>query len=273
MRCSWHLPLRGLANVRQVAQNARYVPGRGFPARMGRTHHGMNVSRFEPFGALHLLSISGLALTIGALCVTGWRLRGTRAGRLFELTVASCFAALWLAYAGYDAWTGRFDVRYSLPFEFCDLSAAVAALSFARPARTPDSLAWFWGIGLGTQAVFTPDLYGGPGTLAFWAFWAYHVALVGAGVYAVTVRRFRPRWPDLRLAAGLGVSWAVLMFTIDAAFGLNYGYFGRSDPGQPTLLDFLGPWPWRCLLMVMLGVAAMTLLWLPWRALSSTKAP
>lgn len=222
------------------------------------------MSRFESFGVLHLLSISGLVLAIGALCMAGWRLGGTRAGRRFELAVAACIGALWLAYAGHDVYTGQFDLRYSLPLQFCDLSAAVAALSFATPSRALHSLAWFWGIGLGTQAVFTPDLSGGPGTLEFWAFWAYHVAVVGAGVYAVTVRRFRPRWPDLRFAAGLGVAWAILMFLIDAAFGLNYGYFGRSDPGQPTLLDFLGPWPLRCLFMVMLGVTAMTLLWLPW---------
>jgi lipopolysaccharide transport system permease protein len=35
------------------------------------------------------------------------------------------------------------------------------------------------------------------------------------------------------------------MFTINVTFGLNYGYLGRSDPGQPTILDLLGPWPLR----------------------------
>ena len=126
------------------------------------------------------------------------------------------------------------------------------------------ALAWFWGSALGSQAVFTPDLSGGPATISFWAFWLYHFFIVGAGIYTVTVRGFRPRWPDLRLALALGVLYAAVVFAIDAAFGLNYGYFGRSDPSQPTLLDYLGPWPLRALYMVLAGGAAMTLLWLPW---------
>jgi len=49
-----------------------------------------------------------------------------------------------------------------------------------------------------------------------------------------------------------------------AAFDLNYGYFGRETPARPTLVDALGPWPLRVLLMVVLGAVAMTLFQLPW---------
>ena len=54
------------------------------------------------------------------------------------------------------------------------------------------------------------------------------------------------------------------MFTIDAVFGLNYGYVGDTMPSRPTLLDVLGPWPLRVLFMMLLGAGGMTVLWLPW---------
>jgi uncharacterized membrane protein YwaF len=55
-----------------------------------------------------------------------------------------------------------------------------------------------------------------------------------------------------------------VVFAIDVTFDLNYGYLGRSNPGQPTILDLLGPWPFRVVYMMLLGALAMTLLWIPW---------
>jgi hypothetical integral membrane protein (TIGR02206 family) len=146
----------------------------------------------------------------------------------------------------------------------CDLTAVFAALVFLRPTRALQSLVYFWGLALGSQAVLTPDLAGGPESLSFWAFWLYHVFVVGAGVYVVVAQGFRPEWKDLRFAVLAGVLYAAVVFAIDAIFDLNYGYLGRATPTRPTLLDVLGPWPLRSVFMVLLGAAAMTALWLPW---------
>jgi hypothetical integral membrane protein (TIGR02206 family) len=101
--------------------------------------------------------------------------------------------------------------------------------------------------------------------LSFWAFWFYHLFVVGAGIYVVVVQDFRPEWKDLRFAILAGLVYAMVVFTIDAVFDLNYGYLGRYTPSRPTLLDVLGPWPLRTVFMVALGAAGMTVLWLPWR--------
>ena len=118
---------------------------------------------------------------------------------------------------------------------------------------------------LGSQAVITPDLAGGPSTISFWAFWLYHLFVVGAGIYVVVVQAFRPTWRDLRFALLFALCYVAVVFTIDAVFDLNYGYLGRPTPSRPTLLDVLGPWPLRVVFMVLLGAAAMTLLLIPWR--------
>ena len=183
-----------------------------------------------------------------------------------EATMAGLIATFWIGYQVYDNVTQGIGLRNSLPLQLCDIVAIIAALEFARPSRNVHALAYFWGVALSSQALVTPDLAGGPSTLGFWAFWVYHLFVVGSGIYAVTVRAFRPAWRDLRLAILAGLTYAITVFALDAALELNYGYLGRSNPGQPTLIDLLGSWPLRVVFMVALAILAMILFWLPWLA-------
>ena len=183
-----------------------------------------------------------------------------------EATMAGLIATFWIGYQIYDNVTQGIGLRNSLPLQLCDIVAIIAALEFARPSRNVHALAYFWGVALSSQALVTPDLAGGPSTLGFWAFWVYHLFVVGSGIYAVTVRAFRPAWRDLRLAILAGLTYAIPVFALDAALELNYGYLGRSNPGQPTLIDLLGSWPLRVVFMVALAILAMILFWLPWLA-------
>jgi hypothetical integral membrane protein (TIGR02206 family) len=221
------------------------------------------MSSFEPFTIQHLITVALLSIAIALLCLIGRSLRD-RARIRFEFAVAGAIAALWVGYQVYDNVTRGIALSHSLPLQLCDFVAIIAALEFAKPTRSVHALAYFWGVALSSQALITPDLAGGPLTLGFWAFWLYHLFVVGSGIYAVAVRGFRPEWKDLRLASVLGVAYAAVIFAIDAAFGLNYGYLGRSTPGQPTLIDVLGPWPLRTLYMLLLAITAMFLFGLPW---------
>jgi len=231
------------------------------------------MSAFHAFSPVHVVSVLVLAAVVSALAIVGRAHRGTTFGRGLELGLAFALAALWTAYQVYDALRFGFNVRYSLPLQLCDLAALLAAAALVRPQRTLHAITYFWGCALSTQAVITPDLAGGPSTLDFWAFWSYHAFVVGSAVYIVFVRQFRPTGRDLSLSIAWGVAYAITMFAIDAAFDLNYGYFGRGQPTQPSLLDFLGPYPLRCLFMVVLAAAAMSLFWLPWALPSRREAP
>lgn len=214
----------------------------------------------------HLVTVAVFAISVAAMCIVGGRLHGSVAGKRYEITLSLCVFALWIGYQAYDISKKGFAASHALPLQLSDVTAFVAALIFLKEDRRLQSLAYFLGLAIGSQAVFTPDLTEGPATFSFWAFWLYHLFVVGAGVYAVVVQRFRPEWRDLRFAILFGLAFAAVVFTIDVIFDLNYAYLGRSNPSRPTLLDYLGPWPLRTVFMVLLACAAMTILWLPWLA-------
>jgi hypothetical integral membrane protein (TIGR02206 family) len=215
-------------------------------------------------GAQHLVTVALFSAAVAGMCWTGRRLRGTAAGKRYEHSLAAGVCLLWFGYQAYDIAVMGFHASHALPLQMSDVTAAVAGLIMVWPYRGLQALAYFFGIALGTQAVFTPDLAGGPDTISFWAFWLYHVFVVGSGVYVVVVQGFRPQWRDLRFALLVGWIYVAVVFTIDAVFDLNYGYLGRATPSRPTLLDVLGPWPMRVVYMVILASAGMTLLLIPW---------
>lgn len=215
----------------------------------------------------HLLTVAVFATAIAGMCWIGRRVRGTPDERRYGIVLSVCVWALWVGYQAFDITTKGFSASHALPLQLSDVTAAVAGLVFLFPNRKLQSLAYFLGLALGSQAVFTPDLTEGPATVSFWAFWLYHLFVVGAGIYVIAVQGFRPTWRDLRFALLFGLSYAAIVFTIDALFDLNYGYMGRPMPSRPTLLDYLGPWPLRVVFMVLLASVAMTLLLVPWTLL------
>jgi hypothetical integral membrane protein (TIGR02206 family) len=221
----------------------------------------------------HLLTITGLVMAIAAMCWVGLRVRGTPDERRYGLALSVGVWALWFGYQGYDIATRGFGPSHGLPLQLSDVTAAVAGIVFVVPNRKLQSLAYFLGLALGSQAVITPDQAGGPGTLSYWAFWLYHLFVVGAGIYVIVVQRFRPQWRDLGFALLFGLAYVAIVFTIDAVFDLNYGYLGRHTPSRPTLLDVLGPWPLRVVFMVLLASIAMTMLLVPWLIARRLRVP
>src|SRR4029450_5624684 len=121
-----------------------------------------------------------------------------------------------------------------------------------RPWRT---LLYFWGIGLSTQAFFTPTVQYGVGHIKFWMFWIGHTMIVGSAVYDVVVRGYRPRARDWWFAVATTYTLCMTVFYFDVLMSraggmpINYWYIGDTKPSNPTLIDDLGPWPLRVLFL------------------------
>lgn len=231
---------------------------------MGRQCGHAIMETFKPFSLTHAAVLVGFVTLTTFTVMLRRRWRDTPRAGLLDRSLA---ALAFVAYLVVNTWPllpRHFDWSWSLPLHMCDL--VTLCVPFALATRYPPAraLLYFWGLGLSTQGLITPDLQDGPARVGFWMFWLAHYSVIGGAVYDVAARGYRPTWKDYRTSLLAGLAYIAVVLPLDVHLGVNYGYVGPAKPGQPTIVDALGPWPWRVGVMIVLGAAATALLMLPW---------
>lgn len=159
----------------------------------------------------------------------------------------------------------RFVLSESLPLHICDLAGWIGGAALVTQKHWLRTLCYYWGFGLCTQAFFTPIVTQGFGHIKFWLYWINHMQIVGCAAYDLVVLRYRPMWRDCFAAAGQTFLYAiVLMVPFNWWLGTNYAYTGPSQPNTTTILDALGSWPRRLLLIMPLAALVLVIITLPW---------
>ncbi len=219
---------------------------------------------FRPFTLTHAVVVIVFAVGMIALCIIGRRMRGSPVEPRVRFALGCIALAIWGWSQVHWLQPALLDWSKSLGLHVCDLGGLVAAAALLRKERWVRSLLYFWGLVLCTQAFVTPIVTEGPDTVRFWLFWVTHAAIVGCAIFDCAVGGFAPNFADLVGSILITATYIAAMFVLDFLTGWNYGYVGNVPSDTPTLLDHLGPWPWRVLVQVAMGIIAFTLAWLPW---------
>jgi hypothetical integral membrane protein (TIGR02206 family) len=220
--------------------------------------------RFRPFTTFHLVSaLACLAVTL-AVVRAGARARGTpreqtiRSWWGWSIVVGQLGALFWwLGPSGYG-------LDESLPLHLCRVAAWVSALGMLTEWRWARTLTYFWGLGLCLQGFVTPLRLGGLSDPEYWIFWIGHMHIVGSGAYALVVLRYRPTLRDFGVATLAGLAYVAAIVPFNLLAGTDYGYLGAGDYRTRNVIDLLGPWPQRAILLYLICQGVLTLLYLVW---------
>jgi hypothetical integral membrane protein (TIGR02206 family) len=220
---------------------------------------------FRAWSLVHC-SVIAAAVVIGlALAALRRRWRDKPAAQRLDRTLAALTAAAWLITQLLSFSLADSPVATALPLHVSDLTTLAIPIALWTCARPLRAIVYYWGLTLGSLAFVLPDLGEGPAQLGFWVFWLPHVIILGAVLYELVGRDYRPRWRDLGFAALASLAYAMLIIPFNAATGFGYGYLGPDHANQPPAVAYFGTWPLRCLFIILTGVAGMALLTLPWR--------
>lgn len=150
----------------------------------------------------------------------------------------------------------------NLPLQVCDLTVWMGVWAAIWRRQACFEFLYFAGLAGGGMALLTPDLWAPwPSYPSVYYFLAHGLVVVlalflvwGAGMRLTSraVGRF------LLIVNGYALGMAVF----NTAFQTNYLYLCRK-PEAPTLLDYLGPWPWYLAFGELAAAALVVALWLP----------
>ncbi len=203
-------------------------------------------------GAVGLTGAAALSLVLSARRLRragdDWAVRAVTAGALAGVEIAS-----WLHAVRQGAVVG-------LPLHLCDLALILMVWALLGKNRTAAELAYCWGLGGSSQAVLTPDLVEGYPSLSWWQFFLGHGLIVLSAVYLAVRGRARLSARSIWKVWLISNAYVGLAGLVNWRWGTNFGYLARK-PAHPSLLDFLGPWPYYILAMdlIALGVFGLCL--------------
>ncbi len=185
----------------------------------------------------------------------------------------------WISYfvAGtYIAWpileimAGTFDAKLHLPFHLCRITNILLPFVMIYKKQIWFELIFFWGLSGMLQASITPDITQGFPHFHFIRFFIGHSGLVLAIMYAIVVYGLRPRVKGIWIAM-IGINIVLFIaFLVNTALDSNY-FWIRGKPPVPSLLDYMGPWPWYIMWSEFLALGHFIIAYSPFYFLNKRK--
>ena len=209
---------------------------------------------FRPFGPDHWAVLGLTGLTLVGLVASTRRLRRRRNDRTIRLGLAAG-----LVGTGVISWlyaVAKGVVR--LPLQLCDVAIVLVAWALIGKSRCAKEVACCWGLAGSSQAILTPDLAHGFPSAPWLTFFVTHCGVVLSAVYLVVSGRVRLTTGSVWRVWWFSNLYVVVVGVINWGFGTNFGYLARK-PQHPSLLDYLGPWPWYLVSVEVIGLASFFL--------------
>ena len=219
-------------------------------------------------GVIHgllLLVIAVAAVIIALLCR-----HGLLQARAVRLVLGFGLAANELGW-----WCFRYSHEgvhlTNLPFQLCDVTLWTTVVACLTAVPVFVEFSYFAGFAGSGMALLTPDLWTPwPSYPAIYFFLA-HGGIILACAVLVFGKAGALGPAAIWRAFGLLIVYALAVGAFNAAFSTNYMYLCRK-PRNPSLLDWLGPWPVYLWAGAAVGLVLFWMLWLPVRAAATRRA-
>lgn len=217
---------------------------------------------FVLFSPAHLAVLGVLALLF--ICFFRYipMIKGTRLESVSRFGLAGLLILSEIGWHVWNMWNQQWTLQHSLPLQLCSVTLLLAAVMLLTRSPRLFPFVYFCGWAGALQALLTPVLEFSFPHFRFFHFFIAHAGILLAILYMVRVEGFRiglrsifPVWVQLNLLA-------LIVWVINGVTDGNY-MFVSGKPDYPSLLDWLGPWPWYLLSLQAMAVGMFALLSLP----------
>ncbi|ASN07447.1 TIGR02206 family membrane protein [Virgibacillus necropolis] len=159
---------------------------------------------------------------------------------------------------------GAWDIAYTLPLQLCSISLYLSIFMLITKKYALFEITFFLGIGGAIQALLTPELFYDFPHFRYFHFFIAHISIVLASVYMIFVLKYKPTFKSVwKSILGLNLI-AFFVFFVNKATGGNYMFLSRK-PSNPSLIDYLGDYPWYIFSLELIALITFFILYLPFQ--------
>lgn len=175
------------------------------------------------------------------------------------------FLTLVIFESAYHFWLyvgGRWDISFTLPLQLCSISLILSLILLATNIERVFQFFYYLGLSGAMQALLTPELFVGFPHFRFIQFFYTHIMIIWVALYYVFVKGYRPSLKGLFESFLFLNLMALLTFFVNKWIDGNYMFLARK-PTNPSLLDYLGPYPYYIFSLEGMAFFLFYLLYLP----------
>ncbi|WP_430787999.1 TIGR02206 family membrane protein [Virgibacillus flavescens] len=205
------------------------------------------------------LSMLGLAVLLG---ITVYALRNKEKAHYIKFIILGGLIVSELTLNIWYFYSGEWDAASTLPFQLCSITLYLSVLMLLTGNYRLFEVTYFLGIGGALQALLTPELYFGFPHFRFYQFFIAHISIVLASFYMIFVQRKAPVLKSVwRALLWINVV-AGTVFLINKLTGGNYMFLSEK-PDNPSILDYLGDYPFYLISLEIAAVVLFLILYVP----------
>jgi hypothetical integral membrane protein (TIGR02206 family) len=218
--------------------------------------------RFGLFGTQHC-AVMALTLVVPLLLAVVARRSGPRADAAIRYGFAAVLIGTWIAWYVLFIARGWLGAGNELPMNLCDWATIALIVTLIAPGQRSFELAYFWALAGTMQGLVTPDVTYAFPEAQFIVFLLGHGTIIASVIYLTAGSFWRPIPASIPRAVGWTFIYAGAASLTDWLLGVNYGFF-RAKPNHATFYDLLPAWPVYIPVTILIGIAAVFVLYAPW---------
>ncbi len=176
---------------------------------------------------------------------------------LFFIVVAESLYKLWKIVIANKS------LSENLSLNLCGVTIILCAIILINKDEKLYEIAYFWGLAGATQAIITPDIgrYGFP-HYCFFHIFISHGLILAVVTYMTIVEELRPKKGGLKRIFIITNIFTAFVALVNYTLDTNY-LFICHKPNVPSLLDYLGPWPWYIIPLELIALIMFTIVYIP----------
>ncbi|MDN3016385.1 TIGR02206 family membrane protein [Paenibacillus sp. BSR1-1] len=218
---------------------------------------------FILFSLTHLLTLSSVFFIVILIYLIRKPLRAEKLNFKVRTLLAT---VLILSEISLHIWlwrVGEWTIQYSLPFHLSSISIILSAALLLTKSSQLFEFTYFAGVGSALQAMITPDLslYTFP-HFRYVHFFISHGGIVVANMFFVFVEQYKPKFKSIWKAFLYLNLYTCFVFLLNYFVHGNYMYISEK-PMNPSILDYLGRWPYYLIPLEIIALITFFILYLP----------